>query len=336
MSAAHELSPDVTPVSVVKASLDVLVVDDDDGARRALEDAVTSLGHRCRAACDGEEALALHRAEPADVIVSDYDMPRMDGAELCRQVRALGSEPYTYFVFMTGFEDKEHFIKGMEAGADDYHTKPVDLDELCARLASAQRVLGVYQMLAAQNASLKRDSQTSFRDARLDALTEIPNRLRLKEDLEAIRAHATRYGHRYCLALCDLDDFKKYNDHFGHLAGDHALRAIASTLRDELRTGDSLYRYGGEEFLIILPEQSLDEAKRALDRLRSAVERLGIPVFAGPPAPGGAPRLLTLSAGVAELEDPTRIEDWIAKADAALYRAKELGKNRVELARGDS
>jgi two-component system cell cycle response regulator len=219
----------------------------------------------------------------------------------------------------------------MEAGADDYHTKPIDLDELQARLVSAQRVLSVYKALATQNASLRRDSQTSFRAARVDPLTEIPNRLRLSEDLATLCANAALYGHRYCLAVCDVDDFKKYNDHFGHVAGDHALRAIASTLRDELRGGDSLYRYGGEEFVVILPEQSLDEAKLALDRVRAAVERLAIP---RPPSHGDlSPPVLTLSMGVAELEHPSETDDWIARADRALYRAKGLGKNRVEVSR---
>jgi diguanylate cyclase (GGDEF)-like protein len=177
---------------------------------------------------------------------------------------------------------------------------------------------------------LRREGQTSYHAARIDPLTEIPNRLRLREDLEAVHSNAKRYGLRYCAALCDVDDFKRYNDRYGHPAGDHALRTIASTLRKHLRPGDTVYRYGGEEFLIILPEQSLNEAVGALDRVRAEVERLGIPTFDEPTGGGApAPRLLTISIGVAELEDAAHVDDWIQRADAALYRAKARGKNCV-------
>jgi two-component system, cell cycle response regulator len=314
--------------------LDILVVDDDDSARHFLSAAVLSLGHQCRTAKDGVEALEMHRQAAADVILADWQMPRMDGAELCRQVRAVEGAPYTYFIFMTGFDDKEHYVRGMAVGADDYHAKPVDLEELEARLCSAQRVLAVYKKLAAQNASLRRESQTSFQAARIDPLTEIPNRLRLSEDLDAIRSNAKRYGHRYCAALCDVDDFKQYNDHHGHPAGDEVLRAIAATLRRQLRPGDGVYRYGGEEFLIILPEQSLAQATAALDRVRAEVERLGIPLVGERAAPSSSapPRLVTISIGVAELEDSAHVDEWIERADVALYRAKARGKNVVEAA----
>jgi two-component system, cell cycle response regulator len=213
----------------------------------------------------------------------------------------------------------------MEVGADDYLKRPIDIDEIRARLFSAHRVLSVYRAMAEQNAKLRRDSERAFQAARLDPLTQIPNRLRLKEDLEAIRSRALRYGERYCLAICDIDGFKQYNDHHGHIAGDHALRAIADRLRRRLRQGDSLYRYGGDELLIILPEQSLDEARSALERVRLAVTRLELPVEGGSDS-------LTISIGVAALDYLSDFGTWIERADAALYRAKEKGRNRVEVA----
>lgn len=306
--------------------LRVLVVEDDGAARRALVTAVRILGHECREAQDGLEAWELHQREAADVIISDWQMPRMDGLELCRRTRVSREEgTYTYFILMTGFDDKEHFVRGMEAGADDYHTKPVDLDELRARLTSAARVLSVYRELAEKNARLRSDSQASFRVARVDALTQVANRLSMDEDLKALWARAERYGHRYSMGICDVDRFKDYNDRFGHVAGDDALRRVAQAIRKELRGGDGLYRYGGEEFLVLLPEQLLAEAARAMNRVRGAVERLEIPA----PCDRG---FLTLSAGVAELDtsqDRTP-EDWLRRADAALYRAKSSGRNRVE------
>lgn len=309
------------------APLDVLVVDDDDVARAALVKAVELLGHRCRAARDGLDAWDMHRRQRADVILSDWRMPRMDGLELCRRTRATAeSGGYTYFIFTTALADKEHFIRGLEAGADDYQTKPIDVDELRARLASARRVLGLCAKLAAQNATLRRDSQASFRVARIDSLTQVANRLAMDEDLRVLWARATRYGHRHSIALCDIDHFKAYNDRFGHLAGDTVLQQVAQTIRGCLRESDGLYRYGGEEFVVVLPEQSLSEAARALDRVRLAVRGLAVPAAAA--------EVLTISCGVAE-RDPdldATIGDWINRADTAMYRAKSNGRDRVAVA----
>ena len=306
--------------------LSLLVVEDDDDARFELVGALRSIGYECRAARDGMEALEMHRREHADVILSDWQMPRMDGVELCRCVRA-SQEPgtYTYFIFMTSFTDKAHFVRGMEAGADDYHAKPIDIDELRVRLVSAARVVGLYRELADKNAALRRDSETSFHAARLDALTSVANRLSMDEDLRLLWSRVVRYGNRYSIAICDVDRFKDYNDRFGHIAGDEVLRRVAHTIRDELRSGDGLYRYGGEEFVVLLPEQSPFEAASAMERVRAAVERLAIPAS----RPGD---VVTISFGVAELDRSldTAPEDWLRRADSALYRAKAAGRNRVE------
>jgi two-component system chemotaxis response regulator CheY len=311
---------------VRRGNLKVLVVDDDEVSRRGLEQAVRLLGHECRSARDGLEAWEMHQADRADVILSDWKMPRIDGLELCRRLRAADAEgPYTYFVFMTSFDDKEHFLRGMEAGADDYHAKPVDIDELQARLVSAGRVITLYRKLAEKTSDLRRDSQTSFHMARVDALTGIANRLRMDEDLRVLWSQSHRYARPCSAAICDIDEFKAYNDHFGHVAGDEVLRQIAQSLRKTLRQGDALYRYGGEEFLAVLPEQSLTEATRAMDRVRSDVERLGIPTV-------GERHVVTISIGVAQLDTAHdgSLEDWLRRTDAALYRAKNGGRNRVE------
>jgi len=306
--------------------LQVLVVDDDDASRAALRAAICSFGLDCRTAADGLEAWDLHREARADVILSDWCMPRMDGLELCRRTRIVhGEDEYTYFMFMTALGDKSHFLRGMDAGADDYLVKPIDLDELRARLVSAERVLSLYRRLAEKNTRLRRDSQTAFRLARTDALTGVANRRRLEEELESLWSQTTRYGHRYSLVLCDIDWFKAYNDHFGHLAGDDALRHVARTIQAELRRGDTLYRFGGEEFLVVLPEQHAAEASRVAERLRRAVEDTGLPT----PAGNG---VVTISIGVAALSaSDESVESWLVRADRALYRAKEKGRNRVEV-----
>jgi diguanylate cyclase (GGDEF)-like protein len=304
----------------------VLIVDDEEAARIAIEEAVRQLGYECRSARDGIEAWRLLQQERADIILSDWHMPRMDGLELCRRTRTSDrSSDYTYFIFMTCLGDKAHFLRGMEAGADDYYSKPLDLDELRARLVSAGRVIALYRDLADRNAALQRDSQASFRAARLDALTHVANRFCMEEDLRVLWSRAARYSHRCSIAIGDIDLFKQHNDRFGHVAADEVLRRIAHTIRDGLREGDSVYRYGGEEFVVVLPDQGLAEATAALDRVRAAVERLAIP--------GGGPgAVVTISFGAAQLDHArdTSTEDWLRRADAALYRAKARGRNRVE------
>lgn len=313
------------PTGVDTRALRVLVVDDDADSREVLSIAVAALGHRSDGAQDGIEALAKQRAAPFDVILSDWNMPGMTGIELCREVRSRGSSTYTYFVFMTAFGDRAHLLEGLRAGADDFLTKPADLEELEARLISAARVVEHQRALAEVNAALRQESAHSFEEARSDPLTHVANRLRLREDLDAMDARAARYGHHQCAALCDIDLFKRYNDTFGHQAGDDALRRVAGSIRGALRQGDTLYRYGGEEFLAILCEQGLAEASHAMDRVRRTVERLGIE------HPGTPAGVVTISVGVAAVGNAgAKHDDWLRLADKALYRAKQYGRNRVE------
>ena len=319
----------MTQAAQAAEAMSVLVVDDDEDYREAMEGALLELGYACRGAQDGVDAWEMHAAARADVILSDWTMPRMDGLELCKRVRDDDSRhPYTHFIFVTGNSDKAHFIHGMHAGADDYMAKPVDIDELRARLEVARRVVTLRRQLSEQNAHLRRDSERAHVAARVDPLTDAFNRLALKEDLEALAARAVRYGHRYCAALCDIDDFKAYNDHFGHLAGDEVLRRVAHTIRDAVRRGDVCYRYGGEEFLVILPEQYLAEAALGMDRVRLRVEGLAVPHAPGAPWP-----LVTMSVGIGALGTggAPSIDDWLQRADAALYAAKAQGKNRIVL-----
>lgn len=305
--------------------LDVLVVDDDEDIRELGDAMVTRLGHRCRTAVDGDHALKLLAERPADVILSDWDMPGMNGAELCLRTRSVEDvAPYTYFIIVTAFNDHERLLGGMAAGADDYQRKPLNYYELEARLMSAGRVVQLHRKLAAQTARLRGDSAALYATARTDALTGAGNRLSLDEEVRTLLTRAERYGNKCSLAICDLDFFKAYNDHFGHVAGDEALRQVADGMRAALRSVDVLYRYGGEEFVVLLVEQSLEAANCAMDRMREAVERLAIPS----PSTGGA---LTLSVGIAEYDrsrDATA-EDWIRRADEALYAAKSAGRNRV-------
>jgi two-component system chemotaxis response regulator CheY len=292
----------------------VLIADDEPGTRLLLAAALERLGHRCTQAADGHEALALYREHQPQVVITDWEMPGLDGTELARRVRAEPDIPYAYVVVLTGQADESAARAAMEAGADDLVVKPLDPAELERKLIAAERVTALHERL--------------HRDARQDPLTGVGNRLRLAEDLEALCGRVVRYGHAYCVALFDVDRFKNFNDGAGHLAGDDVLRAVATALAETTRSGDTLYRYGGEEFLVLLPEQTLDGAALAAERLRAAVEALGLE------HPDAGP--VTVSAGVAGLGSSTcSPEQLFELADRALYRAKDGGRNRVEVESAD-
>ena len=305
----------------------VLIAEDDAVSRMILRRSVEKLGHECLVAGDGEEALQLYRKTPeVDLIISDWMMPGMDGLELCRNVRDEKRVGYTYFIFLTALGDRNHLLMGLEAGADDYLSKPLDRDELQVRMISAFRVTRLHRRLAVRNEELGRLNRRLFEESREDPRTQLGNRLRLKEDLEVLQARTERYGHSYAVALCDVDRFKLYNDHYGHLAGDAVLQRVAQTIAQQRRSGDTTYRYGGEEFLIILSEQTLVAATLAADHLRNAVEELRIPHEGNEPA-----GIVTLSVGVAAISAGhlTDADELLKQADVALYRAKEAGRNRV-------
>ncbi|WP_047864594.1 GGDEF domain-containing response regulator [Rubrobacter aplysinae] len=311
----------------------ILVAEDDAVSLLIVRRAVEKLGHECLPAKSGGEAWRLYQENPdVDVIVSDWMMPDVDGLELCRRVRAESEERqnrYAYFIFLTALGDREDLLRGFEAGADDYLSKPLDRDELQVRLISARRLTALHRQLAEQRTELEELNARLADQARTDPLTHLGNRLQMREDIEVLHARTERYGHSYCAILCDVDHFKLYNDTYGHLAGDEALRLVARTVAQNVRRGDTIYRYGGEEFLALLPEQTLEASKRAAERIRGSVERLGITHGAKEP-----PGVLTISAGVAvlggvEQRGPCMSDALLKEADEALYEAKEAGRNRV-------
>jgi len=308
--------------------LRVLIAEDDAVSRTILRRSVEKLGHEYLAAEDGEAALNLYRNAPpgVDLIISDWMMPGIDGPALCRLIREDKRDDYTYFIILTSLGDKGHLLAGLAAGADDYLSKPLDRDEVQVRLASAYRVTRLHRRLAAQNEQLERLNERLFDASREDPLTHLGNRLCLEEDLDVLQARSRRYGHSYAVALCDVDLFKEYNDRYGHPAGDRVLEKVAATITRNRRGGDTAYRYGGEEFLIVLPEQTLQATASTADHLRETVEGLHIPHEANAPA-----GLVTISAGVAALSkgDPTSAGELLEQADAALYKAKEAGRNRL-------
>ena len=308
----------------------VLVAEDSALMRAMLRDALVTMGHECIVAANGDDAWQRFQESGTDVVISDRLMPGLDGLELCRRIRELPGVPYTYFVFLTAQTQQSEILEGMQGGADDYLTKPLDLDELRARLIAADRVTALYRRLEEQARSLADSNRALFEIARTDPLTGLGNRLKMVETLTALQCRAERYSHSYALAMCDLDRFKGYNDTMGHVAGDQVLRTVASLLTQTTRDTDSVYRYGGEELLIVLPEQTLASAELAGERLRRAVAGAGLVHPANPPF-----GIVTVSIGIAAFDqtDGRGYDAVIAEADAALYEAKQTGRNRVAIAR---
>jgi len=304
----------------------ILIAEDDALSRLLLQKAVERLGHSCKVAEDGLQAWNAYGAGDFDVIISDWMMPELDGLELCQRIRASEVAGYTYFVLLTANDDRQDRLRGMSAGADDYLTKPLNPDDLQLRLVAAQRVTELHHKIQQQQEELEALNRHLYMEGRQDALTGIPNRLALHDDLAQAQARVERGEGSYCVALFDIDCFKNYNDNLGHLAGDETLRAVAQSLASQSRASDKVYRYGGEEFCALFQDQPLEGAAIAVERMRAAVEALQL----AHPANAAGP-VVTVSAGVARHEGDHGLvaEAVLERADQALYTSKESGRNRV-------
>jgi len=299
----------------------VLIADDDQISRMITKAAVEQSGHECIVAVDGDSAWELYQAHAPEAVVTDLMMPGLNGLDLCRAIRSSEDDNYTYVILVTSHGSRKDVLAGMEAGADDYVTKPLDPFNLHIRLLAAQRITSLHSDLAKYRTALSNQART-------DPLTKLHNRLKLTEDLGELHNRGDRPPRDYCLAMVDVDNFKSYNDIYGHQAGDAALVAIASTLAHEVRESDGVYRFGGEEFLLVLGEQSEETAAVILERVRSAVHDLRIEHSGDPDG------VLTISAGVSAFTQGHRAgaEQLLREADRALYAAKASGRNRVTLA----
>ncbi|MGO4145560.1 GGDEF domain-containing protein [Paenarthrobacter sp. YAF11_1] len=296
----------------------VLIADDDQISRMITKAAVEQSGHECIVAVDGDSAWQLYQAHSPEAVVTDLMMPGLNGLDLCRAIRSSEEDTYTYIILVTSHGSRKDVLAGMEAGADDYVTKPLDPFSLHIRLLAAQRITSLHADLARYRSALTEQART-------DPLTKLHNRLKLTEDLGLLHS---RENHDYCLAMVDVDNFKSYNDIYGHQAGDAALVAIATALAREVRKADAVYRFGGEEFLLVLQDQSPATAAAVMERVRSAVHDLLIEHSGDPDG------FLTISAGVSAFTDGHRAgsEQLLREADLALYAAKASGRNRVSLA----
>jgi len=244
-------------------------------------------------------------------------MPKIDGIEVARRIKRDPSLPFIPIIMQTALETTEDKVEGLDAGADDYITKPINFAELEARVKSLLRLKALQDELERANAQLRYMSQT-------DGLTGVDNRRHSEERLTEMFEHSARLNEPLAVVMCDVDHFKSVNDTLGHQAGDAVLKQLAEVLRTSAREIDRVGRYGGEEFVVLLPGSNVADAAAFAERVRHAVEATEFAY------PGGTVRR-TLSAGVAAWPHPDiRHQEALVKAaDDALYVAKERGRNRV-------
>ena len=291
----------------------ILVADDDPITRISLQSLLTKRGYEVTTASDGDEAhTILLRDDAPPLAIVDWMMPGRDGVEVCKDLRKAGKRSYTFVVMLSGRREKEDFIAGLEAGADDYVRKPFDIDELHARIRAAERILKLQEELRTK--------------ANEDELTGVLNRGAIVDILQRVLAHAARANEAVSVILVDLDNFKQINDMHGHPVGDAVLREVSTRLGWSLRAYDALGRYGGEEFLIVLPGCSTGNALEVAERVRGSVANEAVTTNAGELP-------VTISLGVAGTDSPpVEMDALILGADKALYRAKQGVRNRVESA----
>jgi diguanylate cyclase (GGDEF)-like protein len=295
----------------------ILIADDDPVSRRLLENTLARLGHKVVSVADGSEALrTILRPDGPHLAILDWDMPGLDGPAVCRAIRER-PVPYVYIILLTARDRQEDMVAGLDAEADDFLRKPLNVIELAARLRSGERVLALQENLLQAQDALRHQ-------ATHDHLTGLYNRKMILEHLEMELRRVKRTSAPLAIAIADVDHFKRINDTHGHSAGDVVLRRVASLMRSVLRDYEWVGRYGGEEFLVVLPGCDVEAGTRAAERARSQVGSEVLQV--------GRMRLgVTLSIGVAWTgASGDELETLILDADEALYRAKACGRNRVE------
>lgn len=295
----------------------VLIADDSATSRAMLRSALAHWGYDVVLAENGEQAWQiLAEPDPPPMAILDWVMPHLTGPEVCRRVRETHREPYTYILLLTSKNTKGETVEGLEAGADDYIVKPFDQHELQVRLRAGKRIIDLQTDLLQAREELRER-------ANKDLLTMLPNRPAISAALEQEISRCHRDHRTVGIILLDIDHFKKINDTYGHFAGDAVLRETAARLRGNMRPYDQVGRYGGEEFLVVLPNCDLEQAKNQAERMRQKLQMSAMLV-------DGAELVVSASFGVtvsvASERDPNL---FVRVADEALYRAKAGGRNCV-------
>ena len=303
--------------------LKVLVAEDDPIFRRLLQNRLQNWGYQVIIVRDGAEAWQiLQQPDAPGLLILDWMMPAIDGLELCRRIRKNQNGTYQYILLLTGKDDKQDLIDGLNAGADDYLTKPFDIGELRARLRAGKRILSLQQELIKAREALRFD-------ATHDALTGVWSRGAALHLLGTEIQRGARANTSTGILMIDLDHFKNVNDTYGHMTGDEVLKEAANRISQAVRSYDYVGRYGGEEFLAILTNCTVEDLRTVAERIRSSVADLPI-------GTKSAQVRATVSIGAVVTTNQAHDLEFLAVADSALYEAKRSGRNRVVIGSCDA
>ena len=305
-------------MSQLTSTYQMLVVDDSAVYRKLVEQVLSSESYSLLFAQNGAEAIQLFEQHSPSFVITDWMLPDFSGFELCQRIRADSTRPYCYIIVMTSSNEKGHVVKGLEAGADDYLTKPFDPAEMLARVGVGRRIIDLNRQLAAK-------SQKMEEAARTDPLTGLPNRRAIEEWASKQMRGSARHGFPLWVVLGDIDNFKLINDSFGHDAGDSVLKTFADLLKRNTRASDICGRLGGDEFILVITHVETGNIEDTVNRFREAFAALSFPLQ-------GQSIRVTASFGVAGLANGS--DDFsvlLQKADRMLYGAKRAGRNLVRI-----
>jgi two-component system, cell cycle response regulator len=297
----------------------ILLVDDEPTQRLILARLLKRAGYEVETAGNGREALARLESGDFQLMITDWEMPEMDGIALCSTLRSSQVRAYIYTILLTARDAIEHVVTGLQAGADDYLTKPVIEPELIARLSTGKRIVTLERSLRNANEENRRLSIT-------DPLTGAYNRRYLMEQLPREIERAVRYSRQLSVIMCDVDYFKKINDGYGHLVGDEVLKWFVINLQKAVRASDWVARYGGEEFVVVLPETAVANAGIAAEHLRAQVASIA---FAGQSVSFPVSASFGASGWKDSVPGGATLDALMAKCDAGVYASKAGGRNRV-------
>jgi diguanylate cyclase (GGDEF)-like protein len=306
-------------------SAKILLVEDNKAQAKVIMDYLQESGYEVKWVMDGKSAIKTATKNEHDVVLLDLILPDMSGTQICRWLRQNQDTRGLPIIMLTAKDSLSEKVSGLEAGADDYLLKPYKESELNARIYTCLRTKALRDELSLKNRQLENLLQEVKKLAIMDHLTELYNRRYFETVLTREFKKLLRYGFSLSCILLDIDHFKKVNDDYGHRVGDSVLKEVAGILLQSVRDVDTVARWGGEEFIVLLPQSSSEDAQHVASRMLMAISEhkfLELP-----------DRKITVSIGMANASDPSMdsAEQIISTADSAMYRAKSKGRNRIEI-----
>ncbi len=307
----------ITKKESIKMKKNILVVEDDRDARDLIKIYLKKWNYSVYESSNGHTALEILKTNYIHIAIIDWILPGMSGIELCKKIRDINPNNYIYIIIITGKKTREDVIEALSNGADDYIIKPFNFEELKVRIEAGLRIVKYHE-------NLKSCYEMLYKESLIDSLTKVLNRKAILNRLEVEFERHKRFNDELCVIMGDIDFFKKINDTYGHLAGDEVLRQLGQLFNNSLRKYDCVGRYGGEEFLIILPHTEKEVAIKVANRMRETIKNHNF-IY------NSLSLDITMSFGIASsLYAETPLE-LINLADIALYRAKKKGRDKVEI-----